>query len=252
MKELPILYSTEMVQAVLEGRKTQTRRVITPNNTLGFEVKKSLLDFSAIYPNGSLGVKVLKADDQTLWRGHCKWQKDNLLWVRETWKPVGWSEDGSDWNIKYRAGGTNRITPHMFDDGTGQKELDFWIKLSDELDDASCPQDEDTYLYQDVGDYLRWKPSIHMPKKAARIWLRVEDVRCEALHDISEEDAKAEGVKSTAEITPDGSDYTGLYATEWFSRLWDSINKSRGYGWNKNPWVWVVKFELISTNGRPE
>lgn len=87
------------------------------------------------------------------------------------------------------------------------------------------------------------RPSIHMPRWASRITLEITNVRVERLRDISEEDALAEGCVSTAVANEKGDDYNGLYPTEHFYRLWDSI-----YGkgsWFANPWVWVIEFKRI-------
>lgn len=196
-KELPILYSTDMVNAVIEGRKTQTRRVVTANNTVGFVIKKKLLDFSTIYLNGILGVKVKELATDALWRGECKWQPGDLLYVRETFAWGAYRK-----TISYKADG----------------KLPF----------------EST-----------WKPSIHMPKEASRIWLRVKNVWPERLKDITPQEIISEGIKR------DDNPATALLIDRWI-KLWDSINKSRGFGWQENPVVWVVDFEVISKNGRPD
>ena len=102
----------------------------------------------------------------------------------------------------------------------------------------------------------KWKPSIHMPKSAARIFLRVTNVRCERLNDISNCDAKSEGVEATAtkfggcSVKNPGIDrcHKGcncFNSRENFAGLWDSINAKRGYSWDSNPWVWVYEFEHI-------
>ena len=89
-----------------------------------------------------------------------------------------------------------------------------------------------------------WKPSIHMPKAVARIWLEIEEVKVERLQDISEEDAKAEGVSpDLATDHPKGVYYTA------FSDLWSKINGNGS--WISNPWVWVIKFKVLSTTGKP-
>lgn len=239
MKERPILFSTQMVKTILDGRKTVTRRVIKPQpvkNNGFWEL------YGAGWSKDSGAVPCVP--------GHSLSEKNpygrpgHLLYVRETWKPVGWSQDGSDWRISYKAGGPSVITPHMFDDGDNQKEQAFWIKLSDKLDDNGCPFDEDTFIYQNVGDYLPWKPSIHMPKNASRIWLRVKEVRVERLQDISFDDILDEGI-GVPQKTP-----SYVLLNRWVE-LWDSINDKRGYSWDSNPWVWVVSFDVVSTNGRP-
>jgi hypothetical protein len=84
-------------------------------------------------------------------------------------------------------------------------------------------------------DYgVKWRPSIHMPKRAARLWLEITDVRVERVQDISEKDAVAEGVGCF-----------GCDTIQWFEDLWDSINAKRGYSWDSNPWVFVICFEVI-------
>jgi hypothetical protein len=269
--EKPILFSTDMVQAILAGRKTQTRRVVNPQPA---DHHWEMFN-SAEYPNGrkythhlnlvecdrgqflhswhSLGDHI-DSSEECNQRILCPYGKPgDLLYVRETWKPTGWSMDGSDWNIAYKAGGSNMIVPHMFDDGDNQKEQDFWMKLSDQLDDAGCPFDEDTFMYQNVGEYLPWKPSIHMPKNASRIWLRVKDVRVERLQQISEQDAVAEGIEvDEMNHVVRNNDVNWGGAVGEFANLWDSINADRGFSWESNPWVWAVEFETISTRGKTE
>lgn len=86
---------------------------------------------------------------------------------------------------------------------------------------------------------FRWRPSIHMPRWASRINLLVRDISVERLHEITEEAAKAEGV----DAIPDAP--AALSQRTSFARLWDKINAKRGYGWDSDPWVWVVRFQLI-------
>ena len=113
--------------------------------------------------------------------------------------------------------------------------------------------DEDEYIYiyykADEGNpekcpyFGKWKPSIHMPREVARIFLEVKSVLVERLRDISEKDAKAEGVIL-------GAKYGKLYSLKQsykasFSCLWNNINAKRGYSWDSNPWVWVIEFERV-------
>ena len=98
----------------------------------------------------------------------------------------------------------------------------------------------------DVPFGIRWRPSIHMPRWASRINLLVKDILVERVQDISVEDVLEEGTPDTGKY-----DYDPVDETRWrceFSDLWDSINAKRGFGWDTNPWVWVIEFERITTN----
>lgn len=189
MSEKPILFNTEMVRAILDGRKTQTRRVIRfPEGTTGH-----------LPPSG--------AKDYIYWPGGIKrapYKPGDTLWVRETWK-------------QYTAG------------TAGPGLIDGYLYKADE------PQDTSGMMVED-----RWHPSIHMPKDAARIWLKVTDIRCEQLNDMTEEDAIAEGFPDS----PAGTDSP----LERFSVLWDKtvkrVDRDR-FGWYGNPWVWVISFKRI-------
>jgi hypothetical protein len=95
--------------------------------------------------------------------------------------------------------------------------------------------------YIRIGYSYQFKPSIHMPKKASRLFLKVTNVRVERVRDITEEDAIKEGMKSTAVVNEAGDDYTGLYAFEHFGELWEKL-----YGnWFDSPWVWIIDFEVV-------
>jgi hypothetical protein len=191
MKERPILFSGEMVKAILEGRKTQTRRVVKPHREL-----------------------------------RCPYGKPvDQLWVRETWKYDGWTQDGQPF-VRYRADNTVRlcqnIPPELSD------------KLADQWAELSKPENFD--IDNSASD-RKWRPSIFMPKDASRLQLEITDIRVERIQDISEEDAEKEGCNPDME--------TNSYKDS-FMILWDKINKDRGFGWNKNPWVWVILFKRIS------
>lgn len=103
----------------------------------------------------------------------------------------------------------------------------------------------------DAPDGIKWRPSIHMPREAARIFLRVTDVRVERLQDITEEQARAEGAIDNRHFlhSPDNEYETLHSAREHFAGIWDSTIKPADhdlYGWDANPWVWVIEFEQIS------
>lgn len=107
------------------------------------------------------------------------------------------------------------------------------------------------YIYKAGHEYAdrleelkQWKPSIHMPKDAARIYLKVTDVKVERVADITEEDAIAEGMSNTL---VDGAVF--ISAKGKFHVLWDELNAKRGYGWELNPWVWAYRFERYENQG---
>lgn len=245
----PILFNTAMVKAILEGRKTQTRRLLKPKfrpDEAGFQ----------IVTNTHTGefVRVEYYDEhekETRWMPQ-PFEAGDILWVRETWcKGIG--------RYMYRA---NYADDEKFYRNGKQVEL-------------------------------RWHPSIHMPREAARIFLLVKDVRVERLQSISCFDALSEGIAHLYDNLSDAeyeswasrSGYHGKKKSEWpyinylwhghfgscgtgnrisdawpyqfssyedprgsFSSLWNStvdLKEWDKYGWDANPWVWVIKFERV-------
>ncbi len=190
----PIIFNTEMVRAILGGRKTQTRRVIKIDDAP--ENWKISIAGTSIVRTEPYDVKLPR------------YAAGDILWVRETWCKNGET-------YLYKAG-----CPHLQDN--------MWIK---------------------------WRPSIFMPKEACRIKLRVTNVRVERLQDITEEDAIAEGINWLDEACYSNNGWTPTFYDpdsggspvfrDGFTALWDSINAKRGYGWDTNPWVWVIEFERV-------
>lgn len=205
IQEKPILFNSEMVQAVLAGKKTQTRRAIksTPVHVQLHEGEFVEFHTSTLDPMYSNPIKCPygKAGDQ--------------LWVRETFGYV-WPEG--------RLNG-------LIDDGT-----DFGrVVTSDDCDVVYRASDPDHEWMGENGESVtKWRPSIFMPRKLSRIQLLVESVRVEELLSITEDDAAAEGIER----------HSGPYILD-FAKLWDSINAKRGFSWNANPWVWVVEFSVL-------
>ncbi len=215
----PILFNTEMVRAILDGRKTCTRRVIKPQPqsrlcyTYAGSHKGCIGKWT--YPNRGAhefwgeeyklpeNIK----DEELSKQWNPPYHTDDILYVRETWKkaPNGY---------------------YYYED---------WQK-------------------DDIADVTKWKPSIHMPKEAARIWLKVTDVRVERLQDITPKGAESEGVGNLfyddigygeknygTEVDPE----YGI-TKEQFAWLWESTIKKSDidrYGWDANPYVWVIEFE---------
>ena len=205
MKHIPILFSTEMVQAIIDGRKTQTRREI--KQAIGYDpiwkptlIKEEHLDGIPRY-------EMRTGTQYSLPWFKCPYgQPGDVLWVREKF------ETETDGHVKYYA------------------------------DNISV---EHNPAYRQL---TKWKPSIHMPKTACRIWLQVVSVKAERLQDISEYDAIAEGVliwehKYGATYFNYLNENFSCNALESFSTLWQSINGEQS--WKDNPWVWRIEFKRI-------
>ena len=241
--ERPILFSMEMVQAILDERKTQTRRVIKPQPEI---VTGDMLSQYRWYAanHGDFCGDVERELKPPYGYPGC------LLYVREAWKPLGQDPDDGEWIVQYKDG-TSLNIGRMWPKEEEYKEIDLSERLAEQ--------------YQQKG-FMPWKPSIHMPKSASRIWLRVKDVRVERVQEITGQDAICEGIKTFSGYTVnpyknylkgvDGEmDMHCSSPVRSFQTLWDSINAKREngkYSWVSNPWVWVVSFEVISKTGRPE
>lgn len=190
-RELPILFNTEMVRAILDGRKDATRRIVK-----GFIPDDAVWGYTAFTPKGYISCRGTFADGygEKFFKLPC--ESGDILYVRETWKkaPKGY---------------------YYYED---------WQR-------------------NDIADITKWKPSIHMPKEAARIWLKVMNVRVERLQEISAESALAEGADKY--IHTNGGLDENMTITS-FIGIWNSTIKKSDldrYGWDANPYVWVISFE---------
>ena len=257
VKERPIIFNGEMVRAVLEGRKTQTRRVVdasekkvlTPGQRrIGFEFCSDPELFRKTYlVKGVPRITVpTRHPDDSRWPwedcgGSCLYcpygQPGDRLWVREKFAAYDCDCDAAPLYLKSgcKLGCINGI------------HVDYAATASDG---------------NEVG---RWSPSIHMPRSASRILLEVTGVRVERVQDISEADAIIEGIKNDGMNNsgcPDCGGYGVVGQTPAtsrdckfscdnprvkFAQLWDSINAKRGFGWESNPWVWVVYFQRFES-----
>jgi hypothetical protein len=242
MNNHPILFSGDMVRAILEGRKTQTRRVIRIRLT-----KEQKTNGYSEVPFDILPMNDNAVSHQwiTLQRKEpnnkglvIKYPMDpgDHLWVRETWRITGWNESG-DWCIEYKDG-----THKWFDD---VEEVDeetttrYWIDCTNDCEKANIPEDPNTgnYIFDDQHPVpTRWRPSIFLPRWASRITLEILKIRVERIQDITPEDCEAEGVGYRL------NDLGWRYA---FGSLWNSINEKRGFGWDVNPFVWVIEFRRL-------
>lgn len=210
MRVLPILFNTEMVKAILDGRKTCTRRLVKFLHGKNPQWTGYIKDGLILY-NGKNEPCIRKAP----------YQLGDVLYVRETW---GWC---SCWDCGMDAvpGGCKHEKDRLYNNS--KKGYGCYLYR------ASCEDNE--YPAADT-----WHPSILMPKKAARIWLQVTEVRVERLQDITEAGAAKEGCIDDIEYVK------GKSARSHFIDLWNStIRKSDldKYGWSANPWVWVIEFE---------
>ncbi|MBR3922005.1 MAG: hypothetical protein IKJ45_02740 [Kiritimatiellae bacterium] len=200
MSEKPILFNTAMVRAILNGRKTQTRRVVVPHYRDGDA------EFNVI-TNAATGKFLYieyydEYESSTERRLNPPYVPGDVLYVRETWK-------------QYTTG------------TAGPGLIDGYLYKADE------PQDTTGMMVEG-----HWHPSIHMPRDAARIFLRVTNIRAERLRSITEKDAMAEGYPILL------SDI-GFSATDWFRVTWDDNIADESTNWNANHWVWVYEFERI-------
>ena len=212
MRERPILFSAPMVRAILDGRKTQTRRIVRDGLVVretAFGVDDAAAFGLRPWPRSAVGPV------------ECPYgAPGDRLWVRETHAQFAVGE------------GLDRSVPQCV------------------AYRATCDQNGGFDYVNGRGEIMRlkvtkWTPAIHMPRWASRITLNVAGIRVERLQDISEEDARAEGVEATrGHGHPAGDD--SLSACEVFRDLWDRINGERA-AWASNPWVWVVEFRPATT-----
>lgn len=208
-REKPILFSGAMVRAILDGRKTQTRRIVKG----AWHEPDGYLQSEPEGENGEWYFSCRKVPASFVAR--CPYGREgDRLWVRET----------------FQTGDVAMNEPH----GTVYRATDpDWGTM----------------------EGWKWKPAIHMPRWASRITLEITQVRVQRLQDISEDDAKAEGVEHDGIVgyycddgNPNDPEDFGAHRCNWrfgFKMLWESINAKRGYGWEKNPWVWAISFRRV-------
>jgi len=242
-----IIFNTEMVKATLDGRKTQTRRVVTPTTSV---VGVGSVDWSNFCWDSS---EIYK---DTCHHGHTEELKAPLPWVDNsvspkygvdhTWEylhvPYLWSEQSAIYRIfpRYEVGDRLWVRETL-------RKSNIGIPTRYAADD--CP------VFRDGETPTVWPfnksscPSIFMPRWASRITLEITEVRVERLQEITEEDAVAEGMTGRLYQEATGGLMSCAYAV--FHWLWDSINAKRGYGWDTSPWVWVISFRRVDAKGSP-
>lgn len=229
----PILFNSEMVRAVLSGRKTQTRRAIKLANAGYCDPKEGTYQdeygetrsMFELCPYGQVG---------------------DRLWVRETWRPHCWDSDFFEMLIEYAADGQISewiATSDLWCDENRCEDV--WIKLSNDLTARNVPVDADGNFEKVEVNPLPWRPSIFLPRAASRITLEITNVRIERVQSIKPSDAIAEGITFEQHGGGLGDACDEIRMLHAFESLWDKINSRRGYGWELNPWAWVVEFSRI-------
>lgn len=227
MKERPILFSGPMVRAILEGRKTQTRRVVMPQFNVLHQIRKDC----AILTN-----RIFRRGDG--WIKSPYGQPGDRLWVRETWVELLHTSPGSD--QPELCEGDKLIEPATSYVGADGKER--WTYSGRVIAYRSTSKvefcDGDGFVGEmaDKEDMPRWKPSIHMPRWASRITLEITSIRVERVNEITADDAEREGCGFGV------NDETGGPVAR-FWKLWESINGTGS--WDSNPWVWAITFNKL-------
>lgn len=215
MRERPILFSGEMVRAILAGRKTQTRRVVKLGKLRGADADAviPLSGARLLVPSDGVVMSVpsgglSRAMQDTIL--HCPYGKPgDRLWVKETFRDR--SAVGQDWR-----------------QGVPVEMEASWIEYRADYPDGTGGP---------------WSPSIFMRRTDSRLTLEITDVGVERVQAIHRRDVPAEGLSPCAGC--DGYHSRRCTCVDNFRQLWDLINEKRGFGWEKNPWVWVVEFKVM-------
>ena len=194
--ERPILFNTAMVKAILEDRKTNTRRVINVNKVYDFQGWLTATTGN----QKNVGSAIFKLGCSCIYiKPPC--QVGDTLWVRETFGKDSYGK------YHYRA----------------------------------------EYPEHDCEPYPIWHPSIHMPREAARLFLKVKDIKVERLQEITPENSIKEGLDVCISCIRHGGCHLPdmcNYLPQTMQVLWDDIYSNRDYSWEQNPWVWVISFEV--------
>lgn len=231
MKEHPILFSEEMVKTILEGRKCQTRRIV-----------KAATDDSgcaaSVHPDGSGRGWI------AWWPRQVSAEETRKLYPGENGFKCPYGEPGDRLWVREPFGLRKVITVQ----GEMKDIVDFEGPLPESKPHDYFLAHKESWK----GGLIKWRSPIHMPRWASRISLEITNVRVERIQEISQEDALAEGVVKVRDAcyVIRGFDYdlVGLCHTSPitpFAKLWDSINEDRGFGWEVNPWVWVISFKRV-------
>lgn len=243
-KERPILFTGDMVKSILRGSKTVTRRVVMTQPVLTTRSEETPAYY---WLKSKLHYSKRELVDQL--PDLCPYGiPGDLLWVRETWKVASFME-GDPMRFQYRADmGEAWESERDFVDEVKYEE---WfervcIQSTDYLEKIKWTNKDDDGVYRwDNGmSPLPWRPSIYMPRWASRITLEIMSVKVERVQDITWREVIPEGV--SAFTVARGAMSDNPPDPRWkFIEVWNKINAGRGFGWDTNPWVWVIEFKKI-------
>jgi len=230
----PILFNTEMVRAILEGRKSCTRRINKDANDYVVPDMEFYNADKRTYAVHNFADKK-HTEQLSIAERTCPICPGDILYVRETWtEECGKYYYRADYDSDYLAPCETLSGGYP----------------------ASCRNHPGCDGCMATSTRIHWHPSIHMPKEADRIWLKVTDVRVERLQDITEEQACMEGTDSWDEVCYENNGWHPTFSdpdsggdpnmVDGFHKLWNSTIKKSDldrYSWDANPWVWVIEFE---------
>jgi hypothetical protein len=244
MSEKPILFSTEMVRAILDNRKTQTRRVVMPqphegSTILGPDYYEPII----VGKDGEekQGKKVFGVyDSEGEWGVKVSYEVGDILWVRETLLAEKYA--CNDWNGLNYAADNDSVDAIIPTD---------WYPPANSI--RTHREEGDNIPFCGFNWYTAKIPSIFMPRWAARLFLRVENVRAERVQEISAEDVEAEGIDVASKLPivlasvakKQRMVLANLIARRLYGNLWNSLNAKRGYSWESNPAVFVYTFSRV-------
>lgn len=235
---LPILFNTEMVQAILDGRKTVTRRLVKKSQCMDLNKRspqESVKKKPTLYApwDGMTDAELIASTYRE------PYKPGNTLYVRETWRVGAWDIRNQMIAFDYKDGTCGKLT-YIHDHELFERLVN---QSREDARKAKCEYNGAEFIWEKGKSPCRWHPSIHMPREAARIWLKVTDVRVERLQDMNGQDILREGIN--CHVHPEAHYFDGNQKM-MFAELWDSTLKKgdlESYGWDANPWVWVIEFE---------
>lgn len=230
MKERPILFSAPMVRAILDGRKTMTRRIVKPQAAI----------LTPVMAHG-FGLPIPESSNPVI---QCPYGKPgDRLWVRETFGFVGYAFDENENRVDWIP---DRPATPIHELKFGSAYFDGYVIYAADGGFEWNAGDDAT-----INTCSMWKPSIHMPRAVSRITLEITGVRVERLQDISEADATAEGAaldRGHCYVVSGHEQWAHQTARGCFNSLWNSINGPCAF--EQNPWVWVVEFKRLESEAK--